>query len=92
MDGGNLELNGGCHTRISKTILPHHPTSYREVILPEVGRGGFCYWQVMSAFMSTFTSTVNAAPAILNNLKYISARRKLPSGRAELPASFQAGG
>ena len=74
VDGG-LEQMTAVHTDF-ETILPHLITKY----VP-VGLAGLLLAGLLSAFMSTFASTVNAAPAYVVNdiyLKYIN--QGLPSG------------
>ena len=72
VDGG-LEQMTAVHTDF-ETILPHLITKY----VP-VGLAGLLLAGLLSAFMSTFASTVNAAPAYVVNdiyLKYINPRAR----------------
>ena len=81
VDGG-LEQMTAVHTDF-ETILPHLITKY----VP-VGLAGLLLAGLLSAFMSTFASTVNAAPAYVVNdiyLKYINPRASV---RTQIRASY----
>lgn len=81
VDGG-LEQMTDVHTDF-ETILPHLITKY----VP-VGLAGLLLAGLLSAFMSTFASTVNAAPAYVVNdiyLKYINPRASV---RTQIRASY----
>ena len=90
VDGG-LEQMTAVHTDF-ETILPHLITKY----VP-VGLAGLLLAGLLSAFMSTFASTVNAAPAYVVNdiyLKYINQPKgfRQDTDTGELPRFGTGGG
>jgi solute:Na+ symporter, SSS family len=81
VDGG-LEQMTAVHTDF-ETILPHLITKY----VP-VGLAGLLLAGLLSAFMSTFASTVNAAPAYVVNDIYLKYITPGASVRTQIRASY----